>query len=334
MTKPTTIWGLLGKKEVSYNGGGALSTATDGILLDELPKLVAGYANDGGRPAPPAIVGLQRRVPPVGRFVTLSPKVSAKGAGAAYSASVVPGPIHVLLQCAGFDAAVTLTGGSEKWVYTPTAETAAKSSGVFGAYARQQLYALTGALCDLNITADGPVVPTWEFPMSALMSAAITDVSLPAITYPALTIDPPKATNITLILGNLTAAVVRKWSLKLGRTIAPRLDQNAGGHAGFGPGRQTPQLDITFEATTLTNTPFTTASLIDPYQLFEAGTNFALSWQTGNTQYNRIKYAAGAAQIMSAPVEDEDGPTALWTLSLQLNPSTLNANDWLTITAD
>jgi hypothetical protein len=51
-------------------------------------------------------------------------------------------------------------------------------------------------------------------------------------------------------------------------------------------------------------------------------------------QYNRWKLIAGAAQIMKAPADDDDGPTALISLALQLNPSTLNANDDVTLTFD
>lgn len=329
--KPFFAIGLLGKKEASYNAGGSLSAATDGLLLDEPVKIAASYAYDGGRPAPPAILGSQRRVSPAGRVVALSPKFSAKGPGIAYTASVLPN-IHVPLQIAGFDAAVDVTGGAEKVTYTPTPITGTHSSMVASVYGRGQLYPVQGIFSDLTITADGPVVPTWEFAMQGLAGTAFSEIALPAITYPALTIDPPKATNIVFTLGAFTGGIIRKFSYKHNRTPAPALDLNAGGHGGFRPGKRNPTIEVTFENTGFATTPFTGASTIDPYQLYDTGGNVACSiGPIGGTQYNKWKITAGAVQVMAAPVDDEDGPTALITLSLQLNPTTLNANDDITI---
>lgn len=332
MTKMIHGIGLTGKLEGSYNGGGSLSASTDGILLDEIIKIAQKYANDGARPAPPGILGYQRRVVPSGREVTFPIKVSGKGSGAAYASNVVPSAVHVLLQAAGFNAAVTTTGGLEKWTYTPNAVTDTPSSAVLNVYERAQLYPITGAFCDLQISAKGPVVPTWEFATTGLMASAITDLTLPAITYPALSFDPPKAVNITFTLGNFVNGIVRDFTYKLGRgTPSKRLNINAGGHAGFWPGRQTPQLDVTFEATTLQGSPFTAASAIDPFQLFEAASGVACSLNVGSVQYNKWSLAAGSAQIMAPPVEAEDGDVSVWTLSLQFNPSSINANDHTTI---
>ena len=330
MSKYIYAAGLLAKKEVTYNGGGSPSAATDGVLIDENLKIPASYANDGSRPAPPGILGHQRRVVPSARVVSFPIKVSAKGSGAAYSSTVAPSGINVLLQAAGFDAAVAIGAGTESYTYTPTPFANTPTSSVLNAYGRNQMYAITGAYTDLVLEAQGPVVPTWVFTAHGVMAGAITDVALPAITYPALTLDPPKATNITFTLGSLTAAVVRKFTLKMGRHLAPRLNQNAGGHAGFAPGRRAPQLDVTFEATSLTGTPFTTSSLIDPYQLFEAGTTLACSLNVGTVQYNRWSLTAGNAQIMAAPLDEDDGPTAMISLSLQLNPTAINNNDDVT----
>src|SRR4051812_21177752 len=117
--KSIVIHGMTCLVEASYNAGGSPATSTDGVQLAELPQLVPDWANDGARAMPPGTTGYQRRVGASGRFATASFKAEPKGAGAAYSASVTPN-IHKLLRAAGFDAAVTVTGGSEKWTYTPT----------------------------------------------------------------------------------------------------------------------------------------------------------------------------------------------------------------------
>src|SRR5581483_7647925 len=151
--KSPRILGLTGKLEASYGAGGAPSASTDGIQLAETPQITIGYGYNGDRPAPPGTMGYQRRAQPNGRTASVPFKAEVKGAGAAYSSSVVPS-IHTLLRICGFDAAVTTTVGAEKWVYTPTPGPVGYGSGVFNAYARGELYPLTGAYADWTLTGD------------------------------------------------------------------------------------------------------------------------------------------------------------------------------------
>jgi hypothetical protein len=295
---------------------------------------VLGYANDGARSMPPGTTGYQRKVGASGRTGSTTFKAEPKGAGAAYSSSVTPN-IHKLLRAAGFDAAVTLTGGSEKWVYTFSPGPVGYASLVANLYARGELYPLQGIYSDFLIGADGPVVPIAEFAVQGLLGAISDSITPPSIAYPLATVDPPKAANITFAYGNYAVnAIVRKWQIKAGREISPRMNQNAGGHAGFSIGRRTPQLEVTYETPALVGSPFHSSAGIDPYQLFDLGTPLAFSLQVGSVQYDRHKWTGPAAQIMAPPTLDADGPTALTTLTLQLNPSAINANDELTGTFD
>lgn len=334
--KTITVIGLLAKIEASYNAGGSLSTSTDGIQLNEWAEFSPEYANDGARAAPPGTTGYQRRVASSGRTGSPTFKIEPKGAGAAYSASVVPHG-HVLRRAAGFDAAVTTTGGSEKWDYTPSAGPTGYASLVASLYGRGELYPFTGVYLDYSVGADGPVIPIEEYAAHGLLGDA-TDVSVPTITYPLGAIDPPKSVGASLFsLGNFTGAILRKWSFKLGRTIGPRLNQNtAAGHAGFGVVRRTPQLEVTVEATTRQTTPFHAATAIDPDKLYDAATSLAVAINIGSTQYNRWKLTGPAAQIMTPPrYEGEaDNGAAVWSLTLQLNPSAINLNDEVKITYD
>lgn len=320
------VYGLTTKVEASYNAGGALSTSTDGIQLAELPELVPSYAQDGSRQPPPATTGMQRRVPPTGKTAALTAKLEPKGAGAAYSASVVPN-FHNLLRIAGFDAVGSFTGGSEKWTYTPTPGPTGYGSGVANAYARGELYPLTGAYADFLFSADGDVVPLMEFPIQALLGA-VTDVAVPSITYPLATIDPPKSVGSTLLsLNGVSTLIVRKWGVKMQRQITPRLNQNAAtGHAGYGVGRRNFTLEVTFETPTI--------ATMDPLALYEGATQMVWSMQIGSVQYNRIKMNGSIAQIATAPKPDKDGPVPLTSLSIQLNPTVLGNNDEITIVTD
>lgn len=330
-TKLPTIIGLAGIVEASYNAGGAISSSTDGILLAAPATPTLEYLHDGAHQPPPGMAGYNRRVAPSGRGCSVPFQIEAKGAAAAYSASQKAN-IDRLLKMAGFDETLVTTGGSESSSYAPTAggAGAAFKSGAFNCYARQQLFPITGAYADLEIVADGPVVPLWTFNTRGLVGA-ISDAAVPDITYPDLTTDPPKAVNIQFTLGNFTGAKVRRFSFRLGRQITPRANQNAAsGHAGYTPSRRTPTLEVAIEATSLQATPFHAAAAIDPYNLFDAASNLACSLQVGSTQYNRWKLTAGAAQLMAPPQEEDAEDGALWVCQFQLNPSSINLNDDVT----
>lgn len=323
MPAPTKIvkgYGLLSKLEASYNAGGSPSTSTDGILLEELATLKITPANDGARPGPPGTGGYQKRVVPSGHFADISAKFAPKGAGAAYSASVVPN-IHTLLRSSLMNGAVTTTAGSEKWEYTPCAITDTLASLVQSFYARGQLYAPQGILGDWTLTIDGPSVPMLDWHGMGLMPTLPTDITLPSITYPLASVDPPKATNIAFTYGAFTP-VLRKLSLKWGRRLAPRLDVNSGGHAGFWGVTRTPQLDVEFE------TP--AAATSDWFGAFSTANQTTWTLTVGSVQYNKYTIFGPAAQPMAFPEESADGDVSITKVSLQLNPSAIGANDELT----
>jgi hypothetical protein len=328
-TKFATIYGLALKLESSYNNGGAPSLSTDGVQLEELFDYQPQYANDGARAAPPGMLGYQRRVAPSGRYGEPKFKVAPKGFAAAYSASNTPN-VHVPLKICGLDGAVTVTGGLEKWVYTPTVGLTGYASGSGYLYGHGELYAVQGLLGDFTLNVAVGEIPTLDFALKGVQPADVTDVSLPAITYPTLGTDPPKATGLTLSILGIATFSVRKATLKWGRAVGPRLDANvSGGHAGFAPGRRTPSLDITIENPAL--------SVLDLYGAFRDAYNNAI-WQftVGTVQYNRHKWSGPAAQLMAPPklsVESSSG-ISLADLSLQLNPTTIIASDDLTVTFD
>lgn len=335
VVKSPVIIGLTGKLEGSYGAGGSLSVTTDGIQLAETPKLSLAYGFDGSRPAPPGSTGYQRRARPNGRTGTVPLKVEVKGAGAAYSSSVVPS-IHILARIAGLEAALTATGGAEKYVYTRTPGPVGYASGVFNAWARGELYPLTAAYADWEMGGDDTGVVYFSATVQALVGAITDALTPPAITYPLAGVLPPTSAGASLFtFGSFVNANLRKWKLKGGRSISPRLNQNAaGGHAGFAVGRSTPTLEVTFETPALTTTPFHAASALDPYNLFDSATELAWSLVIGATQYNKCTAAGAHAQLMAAPQTDEDGDVVTTTLQLQLNPSAANLADELALTFD
>jgi hypothetical protein len=324
--KLITIYGLLGKTEASYGVGGSLAAATDGLLAEELPKFTPGYANDGLRAAPPSNLGYQPKVAPSGKFVDPFPfKHAPKLPGNAYSASNF-WTAHNPLRWCGFDGAVTTTGGLEKWVYTPTPGPTGYASGVMSGYARGELWPITGVLGDFTWGFKGPEVPVFDFTFKGLLGN-YTDVAVPSITYPFNGQNALKSVNVALSLFGVTQVAVREATLKLGRTLQPRLDVMTSGHLGFVPLRRTPTLEVLVETPAIATQDF--------YAAWEAAQNGA--WSLGinqGTQYNRYKFSGSAAQLMSAPKLEDDGAIALTRLTLQLVPTLLTNNDDLTITTD
>jgi len=327
--KPITIFGILFDLEGSYGTGnpGTMFVETDGIQLAELPELTPEWANDGARPAPPGTLGYQRKVAPSGATLTLPIKLEPKGAGAAYSASVVPN-IHKLLRAAGFNAALTATGGAEKWTYTLATTLAEFVSGVARLYARGESYPATGLYLDWEISFDGPGVPLITFTMRGLYGDPVDQLVVPYITYPLAAIDPPKAVGAALFsLNGVPGLVFKSGKISGGWELTPRVNMNsAAGHAGFARGRRMPKAEFTFE------TPV--KATLNPEQLWRSAAEMPFALNVGAVQYNRHKWAGPKLQLSQPPAPSADGSVALTTVTGQLNPSALGANDELTVIFD
>lgn len=321
-TKLAVLLALLGKTEGSYGAGGALTAATDGILLAELADLDETFIFDGKRAAPPGTFGTQKRVPPAGSYLEFTAKTEVRGRGAAYGASALH-PEHVMMLIAGHSAAITTTVGSEKIVYSPSSAASGFASGVFEAYSRGSKWNMVGAYADWTWGADGLVVPTSEWAIKALFSS-VADAACPSVTYPAATVDPPAATNVIFTVGGV-ALSIKKWQFKLNRTISQRLAQNTAGHNGFTIGRRNPTFTCTIEE------PAT--STYDARAKRRTAVAEAIVLTVGSVQYNRDKFAAPAAQLVDVKSSAEN-ETATLDLTFELQPSALGANDEYTRTVD
>jgi hypothetical protein len=333
--KQNTWRALLAKAEASYLGGGSVAAADDGILLAGPITPTLTYLHDGSRRQPPGMAGNMRRVAPSGAELAFPIVHEMKGAGSAYSASVTPSG-HRLILASGFDGAVTTTGGSEKWDYTPTPFSGTPTSLVCELYEREEKWPVTGVYLNLeSIEWADQGVPLWTFQARGV-PGTIADSAIPSVTYPFLTGEPPKAVNIGLTIGDFTtAAVSRSGRFAMNRTLSPRANQNASaGHKGFTPGRRNPTLEVVIEATAFVNSPYHTSAGLNPYLLYEAATEVAFSVTFGSVQYNRIKLITADLQMTAPPTPEEDGDTALWRCMFQMNPSSVNNSDDVTIRAD
>lgn len=336
--KLSQIAGLLGKEETTYGTAVSLTTTADGIQMQfdnrDMPWVTLNYVYDGDLGPSVGNLGTVLRSAKAGQSASFEVPTRAKAAGTAYSATVVPS-IHRLLKASGFDAASTTTASSEKWTYTPTAPGTTFTSLTAELYGRGEKVPMTGVICDWSFDAPNAGPPLHRFAMQGLLSADISDVATPTITYPLSTIQAAVAQNATFVLGNLTTnAVVKSCSFTLGREITPRAAlSGTAGHLGFVPRGRTPELKMVVESMALTTTPFTGASAFDPYNLEKNGTSFACSIQFGSTQYNRWKLAFAQAQVVGISPQVVDG-VACMELTVRAYTSTPTASDDVSVLFD
>lgn len=298
------------KEETVYGTSVApLSSATDGVQLflkqrtGVLVKFPYAFNGDLG----PTIGSLGRRkqIAPSALALTVDLPHIFRGAGAAYSASIVPSP-HRLLKACGYTATVDVTGGAEKWTYAPTSSATQGTSLTGEFYARGQKAIGAGLIGNLKLDASDLSPPLFTASLSGIGTLPV-DASAPTPTYPNSAQPSPPAANCAFTLGNLTAAnaMVKKVSWDPARQVKQRTAQQAtGSHLGYVPGDRDPLLKITLEATALTTTPFTAAAAFDPYQLRDSGQSFVSSLKYGSAQYGR--YTLNLAQAQLADYQELD----------------------------
>lgn len=337
--KFVNVIGALAKIESTYGTAVALTTTSDGFLLQYPDRngipLTVDFAFDGQVGVNPGNLSNLPLSAPGGKSYSVDLPLRFKGAGAAYSASVVPPAAHLALQIAGFDAAVTTTTTVEKWTYTPQVVTSAYKSATFGFYARGELWAAKGGIADWSFTFDNPGPPTHTFALKAIANGDVTDVTLPSITYASNSTDPPNANGITCVIGSFTTnAVVYSGSFALNRTIEPRVALTSStGHEGFIPGGYAPELTLQVEDTAFVGSPYHTSAGLDPIKLREAATKITVSVQFGSTQYNRWKLTLSNAQLFNVQ-PSTNGRVATWDLTFKPSASTPIALDDLSVVFD
>lgn len=335
--KLVTLLGLLGKEEATYGTAIALTTTSDGLLMQFTDRNIGApatieYAYDGDLGPSVASGATTKRAAPAGRSFRASLPFRAKGAGSAYAAATVPN-LHKILKASGLDAALTSTTGSEKWTYTPTAEGTTYTSLTLNAYARGELWAASGVVGNLTVAFDTQAPPVWTFDCRGIASAP-TDASVPQITYPSFSTIPPLASSATVVIGSYTTnAIVLGGSFTFGRGIDNPRVPISGTHLGFVPSGRAPRLTLTIEQSAFVGSPYHTSAGIDPTLLREAATSITASVQFGSTQYNRYKIELATAQLVNVTPAN-NGPVATVTLEFAGHGSTPTTNDDLTITFD
>lgn len=335
--KLINVLGALAKIETTYGTSVALATTSDGLLLSYPDRnvgapLTIDYAFDGRVGVNPGNLSELPLSAPGGKSFSGDLPVRFKGAGVAYSASAKPAAADILLRIAGFTAALSTTTGSESYTYTPATPTSAYESASMDLYARGEKWPLKGVIADWSFTFDTPAPPSHTFAIRGIANGAVTDVTLPSITYPHLTVDPPNANAITLVIGSFTTnAVCYGGSFRLNRQIEPRVALTSStGHEGFIPGGYAPELTLSVEATAFVGSPYHTSAGLDPILLREAATEITVSVQFGSTQYNKWKLTLSNAQLFNVQPA-ANGRAATWDLTFKPSSSTPIALDDLSV---
>lgn len=332
------ILGLLWKEEATYGTAIALTAGTDGAQLYYKDRNVGAplqyaYLYDGNIGPSIGALGNLKRIGPSGLSLKGPLPFLMRTSGAAYSAAVVPS-LHRPLKASGFDATVDITGGAEKWTYSPTAGGSTFTSLTANLYTRGEKLIAIGVVGSIKLDAPDLAPPVWSFDFNGIGTLP-TDSACPVITYPNAAVAPTPAANFQLTMGSLvTNAVVRKSSFDLARKVKERLNQSAAGsHAGFAPDDRDPIMTVTLERTALVGTPFTSASAFDAWNLRDSGQNIAAILQYGSAQYLRTKINFPQAQVIDVK-DSNDGPVATVDLTIAAYNSTPTSNDDVTIVCD
>lgn len=310
--------------EGSYGAGGAFTYPADAVLVEERVELVPVYNVDGERSPGTGQGGRYFKVSPGGRHADFTVAALARGANAAYSASVFPPDLHVLLRACGLSVTTDVTVSAESQTYAP--DTTPDGSAALEAYTRGEKFLLTGVLGSLSFEIAGPAFARFEFALRGIMDTAPSDAAVPDLSgIPQH--QPPKAEAITLNIGDYAAPRVKAVRFNENRNLQNRNDLNAAsGFAGIGQGFRNPLLEVDIEQSALVGTPFHAAGGIDAYALHEAATALGLDFTVGSVQYNRFTFDCNQAQITDLS-KGEEGEVALWTVQFGLAQTVPGGDD-------
>ncbi len=300
MPTPLRVDGLLVKTEVTYATDAAPVAGTDGVRTSERMwssmRIEHVFPNERTSTSASILpIAPGRRV---GRIVNLELAWDARGAGAAYSASVLP-EADPLFKACGMSRADDFTASSENVIYTQ-ADTGHDSATIW-VYAANKVFKLVGARGNCVWPVAAGIIGVIRFQMQGLLLAAPTEIAVPAITYDSTI--PPPATGMTLSIGAFDPDVVTaEFNQNAG---VARLDSanNAQGVAEFAINAADPSYTFAIKTDTLANyDPFADAEADPP-------TARAIDWVLGATQYNRINLNTTAAYVLTAPGADQEGFT-------------------------
>lgn len=325
--------GVLVGLEPSYATAATLvdTTAADVVRVKRVPDVVTDYAHDGERDMEESgSVGMVRPVQKSGRFGTVEVEWQGAGAGVAWTATKLPNG-HRIYRIAGLAQAFN----TNLHDYTPSAE-GTYASGTVRVYKRGRQFDLTGVYASsIKCEAQSGQVPVWTAALSGIMPSLPIQAAVPTFgaytgtDLESLLRQPPKFEAGAVALFGATPIRVKEFSFEMTRDLSPRaLDNSTGNHGGFTPSRRTVTMSFLIEDVAL--------ATLDPRSLEAGATLGAVSVRVGSAANDRFTISTAAANlaVVRSVADEDDGPTAMTRLNLQLYPSTPNANDEVRIRWD
>lgn len=317
------VAGFMAKVEAVYGTAEVLTNTADGVypyMGEGLPSppTPLQYLFDGNIGRDIASLFPAKGVAPNGRGREAEFPVLFKGAGATYTALVLPPrEVDLMLRASGF----TRTFGTATHTYAPSAA-GVFDSVTFGHYMQGKAHILAGALADWSFDFNDLGVPTHKFALQGI-GAIPTTLALPTITYEYASVTPPVSAGSVISIGSWVTPITKGGTFKLGRNLGSARARitDAGGHMGFVPGAMSPELMFTVEQTALVGSPFHTSGGISPDALREAATAITVSARFGTVANNRFTVTLNNAQLVDAKPSADDA-IAMYELTFRGTGST------------
>lgn len=324
---------LIAEETTAYGTYASPSAPGDAIYVDEPVVVLPQYEDDGARTPEAGGAGTYPPSGKSGRFAEFDIATVVRGAGSAYSSSVFPLDIHLLLLACGHDVTTDSTTNSEKQTYSPNSQDSTSVS--VEAYSRGEFMQLAGALGSLQIEIDGNGYGVATASFMSLVSQMPQDIS----SFPDLSgigsQQAPKGESMTVEIGNYTSPRVRAVRFNQNREVVPRVDTTeADGHGGFAAVAREPTLEVDIEAETLsTSSPYHASDKINPYELEDRATQVTAKAHLGSNQYNRMKISGDQAVVQDVSEQDFNG-VAGWTLTFGMHQSNPQQDDDYSVVFD
>ena len=295
MATPLKLDGLLAKIESTYGTDAAPVVGTDGVRVSEriwsLITIEHAFINRRE-----AVGGGLLGVAPAartGRIATMEIAIDLRGAGAAYSSSVLP-EMDALLRACSLARTDDFTASSENVIYNQA--DSAHDSVTIWAYAGTKLIKIVGCRGSVRWPIEAGLFGVIRFDMQGIVTAAPTELALPAITYDAAV--PPTAVGMALTVAGWSPDVISaEWNQQAEIQQLPSANASDG-IVGFEISGVDPIYTISAKLAAI--------ATYDPWAVMKAATLTALSQTLGAVQYNRIKFDVVAAYLEAIANTDQD----------------------------
>lgn len=316
--------GVLFGNESPY-GTATLTTADHGFSVFEPAPIEIAFVYDGAR-AGKSTGGYAElpRVAPKARSGSLTLKHYFRGPTAPYTSSAVISSLHAPLKAFGMSS----TFDTDRWHYDVA------SSAYLSASVRSYFHGFRGDLTGAYVRSwecalDGYGPPVWTFEVVGMMGSALSDASVPAITYNVTGLSPSCAGMVASITnaGTAVSMRLRRGVWRGERAVVQQLDLPTATHPGFHLGMPTVTFEGTVEATTLVGaTPYVDQAnrRFDPDALFDEGATVKLLTTIGSAATGTFSLGSQTETMQfTAPARhgSEENTIATWDIAAKCHPA-------------